>query len=208
MDIVDRITCLANGNLTVHADINAVRADASLVSIYQTRIHIGDLNDNLPTFDQPRWSRSLKEALYRKGRRIDLPKARDNDISPKNSQVHYRLEPYTEDVRNTFGPFKLEVNPTGKPSLLLLEDLDAELYSEYRLILFAYSPIPTDGPLDSEARLELDIQVLDMNDNEPRFSKDIYKVSVSEDTPVGSVIFQVSISQHFSIGISSTYSFI
>ncbi|THD28479.1 Protocadherin gamma-B5 [Fasciola hepatica] len=190
-DIVDRVTCSPDGNLTVHADINALRPDASLLSIFQTRIHIRDLNDNSPTFDPPRWYRSLKEALYQKGRRLDLPKARDDDISPRNNQINYRLEPYTEDVRNTFGPFRLEVSPMGQPSLVLVEDLDAELHSEYHLVLFAYSPVPMDGAPDTEANLKLDIEVIDMNDNEPRFSKELYKVSVSEDTAVGSVIFQL-----------------
>ncbi|VDP65457.1 unnamed protein product [Echinostoma caproni] len=200
--ILDRVSCPQNGSLTVHVDINMVRADASLVSIFRTIIHVKDLNDNAPYFDQPRWHRRLKEALYRKGRRLDLPKAQDNDVTLPNRQIRYRLEPSVKEVSNSFGPFRLEISPTGQPGLVLMEDLDAELYSAYHLILVAYGPLELDrdrtvntgwsDSSQSEARLEIYIEVIDMNDNEPRFARTNYNISVSEDTPVGSIIYQLT----------------
>ncbi|VDN36522.1 unnamed protein product, partial [Dibothriocephalus latus] len=60
--------------MTVHLDVNAIQADGSLRAVFKVSVNILDLDDNQPQFDQPVWQRQLKEALYRQGRRIDLPK--------------------------------------------------------------------------------------------------------------------------------------
>ncbi|RTG87253.1 uncharacterized protein DC041_0007224 [Schistosoma bovis] len=201
--VVDQIKCNSSGDLTVHFDVNAVQIDGSLRAVHHIIVRIHDLNDNGPKFDQIRWHKRLKEALYRAGRRIDLPKARDIDILAEHSRINYRLESWHNDGSSSIipfkSPFKLEVSNSGQPGLILTEDLDAEMETRHRFVLVAYSPNVIDSKnalngqtISRESRLEIDIEVADMNDNEPRFSFTVYNISVAENTSVGTVIYEVS----------------
>lgn len=201
--VVDQIKCNSSGDLTVHFDVNAVQIDGSLRAVHHIIVRIHDLNDNGPKFDQIRWHKRLKEALYRAGRRIDLPKARDTDILAEHSRINYRLESWHNDGSSSIipfkSPFKLEVSNSGQPGLILTEDLDAEMETRHRFVLVAYSPNVIDSKnalngqtISRESRLEIDIEVADMNDNEPRFSFTVYNISVAENTSVGTVIYEVS----------------
>ena len=69
------------------------------------------------------------------------------------------------------------------------------------MTLVAYNP-PKDPHLHNmyqadpilerrESHLQIEIFVIDMNDNEPHFDRSSYNVTVPEDTPPGSTIFQV-----------------
>ncbi|CAL8102036.1 unnamed protein product [Calicophoron daubneyi] len=213
---LDRISCSPNDQVSIHLDISAVMPDASLHAVHRALIRVHDVNDNWPKFDQVRWHRRLREALYRKGRRLELPKARDVDLLSENSRIYYRLESMEKVASsgpNLQGiPFRLDVSPSGQPGLILTEDLDAETKERYRFTLVAHSSAPPWTPGTSswssdedkrkhftpsnsqrtESRLEIDIEVIDMNDNEPAFSASSYNVSVTEDTPPGTVIFRIA----------------
>ena len=68
--------------------------------------------------------------------------------------------------------------------LLLKDKLDRESQSEYRMQLFAM-----DGDRDAmTGSATVNVQVIDVNDNRPRFSKPLYEVLVTENTPPGTVI--------------------
>ncbi|CAH8830995.1 unnamed protein product [Trichobilharzia szidati] len=199
---VDQIKCNSSGDLTVQLDVNAIQADGSLRSVHHITIRIHDLNDNGPKFEQIRWHKRLKEALYRAGRKIDLPRARDIDLLAEHRRMNYRLDPLHEEGHNSINPakspFKLEISNLGQPRLVLTEDLDAEVETRHRFVLVAYSPNPVvsrntlNNPIiPKESYLEIDIEVTDMNDNEPRFSSPVYNVSVAENASVGSVIFEL-----------------
>lgn len=214
--IVDRLTCSQDGHLIARVDVNALLSDASLLVAHQVTIHIHDLNDNGPKFDQLRWHRRLKEILYRKGRRLELPKAHDADLLAEHRRILYRLQTMnnTELIDTSKVPFRLELSPNGQPILVLTDDLDAETARRHRFVLVAYSPSPirltstsfaqkipsvptmtklsSIGSSMSEARLEVDIEVADMNDNEPRFDSPSFNASVQEDAPFDTVIYQVS----------------
>ncbi|CAL8102042.1 unnamed protein product [Calicophoron daubneyi] len=212
---LDRISCSSDGQVTIQLDINAVMPDASLRALHRASIRVHDVNDNWPKFEQVRWHKRLKEALYRKGRRLELPKARDADLLAEHSRIRYRLEPMessnTSELEPPGIPFLLDVSKSGQPGLILTQDLDAETKERHRFVLVAYSPTPLWTPSASswraedrtrkystisdsqraESRMEIDIEVADMNDNEPKFSSSSYNVSVAEDTPPGTVIFRL-----------------
>lgn len=57
-----------------------------------------------------------------------------------------------------------------------------------------FNVIVSDGELNSTATVE--IEVLDVNDNSPRFSQPIVEVTVKENLPVGSNVVQVKASDH------------
>ena len=59
--------------------------------------------------------------------------------------------------------------------------LDRETKSQYTLTVVA-----TDGVQSSSCIVQLNIE--DVNDNDPRFSKSFYSFDVSEDTPIGTTL--------------------
>ncbi len=84
---------------------------------------------------------------------------------------------------------------------MLLKDLDAETQDSFNMTLIAYNELLPHGPFNQgiypptqhESRLRIEIFVVDTNDNEPNFDSDVYNVTVPEDTPPGTVIFEVSV---------------
>ncbi|OON23864.1 hypothetical protein X801_00234 [Opisthorchis viverrini] len=211
-EFTDQVTCSQNGAVTVHLDVNAIMSDSSLRAVHRISVRVQDLNDNGPKFSQVRWHRRLKEVLYRKGRRLDLPKASDADLLDEYSRIQYRLEPISNSTTKSNKldiPFRLEVTPSGQPGLVLTEDLDAETNARHEFVLVAYSSAPvwnpspsgkwsglergkmaSQVPIPTEDRLYIEIEVADMNDNEPRFDSPSYKVSIAEDTPPGTMIYK------------------
>ncbi|TGZ44691.1 hypothetical protein CRM22_011201 [Opisthorchis felineus] len=212
-EFTDQVTCSQSGAVSVHLDVNAIMSDSSLRAVHRISVRVQDLNDNGPKFSQVRWHRRLKEVLYRKGRRLDLPKASDADLLDEYSRIQYRLEPISNSTTKSSKleiPFRLEVTPSGQPGLVLTEDLDAETNARHEFVLVAYSSAPvwnpsTSGkwsglergkmasqvPIPTEDRLYIEIEVADMNDNEPRFDSPSYKVSIAEDTPPGTMIYKL-----------------
>ena len=73
--------------------------------------------------------------------------------------------------------------------LVLHDKLNREMVSEHRMRLFAI-----DGGFEvaKTGSTTLIINVLDVNDNRPKFSSNAYDVTVVENTPPGTVILQVS----------------
>lgn len=70
----------------------------------------------------------------------------------------------------------------------MADDLDFEVCKDYYLTIEAWdngSP-----PLSSATMVT--IELMDVNDNAPAFSQDIYNVLVNEDAPVGQTITKVS----------------
>ncbi|VEL35846.1 unnamed protein product [Protopolystoma xenopodis] len=131
-----------------------------------------------------------------------------------NSRPNTRI--YPNSAPET--PFQLRLDETGRPLLRLIYRLDAELVAMHRLVLVALpatasspananavslGPRPSRSPShpgardDQEARLLVEIEVLDSNDNEPHFDQPVYNVSVPESEPVGSIIYRVSWPAHY-----------
>lgn len=72
----------------------------------------------------------------------------------------------------------------------MADDLDFEVCKDYYLTIEAW-----DGgnpPLSSATVVTIDL--MDVNDNAPTFSQDIYNVLVSEDASVGQMVTRVTIS--------------
>ena len=73
--------------------------------------------------------------------------------------------------------------------LVLKEKLDREIKDQYQLKLIAYDG----GSTPSIGSCIVIVNVLDSNDNKPRFSSQQYEVSVVENVPIGAVILQVNL---------------
>lgn len=79
----------------------------------------------------------------------------------------------------------------------MADDLDFEVCKDYYLTLEAW-----DGgnpPLSSATVVT--IELMDINDNAPTFSQDIYNVLVSEDASVGQTVTRVTINSYPAFGL-------
>ncbi|KAF7262498.1 hypothetical protein EG68_00238 [Paragonimus skrjabini miyazakii] len=209
-----QINCSTDGRIAVHLNVNSITSDTSLLAIYRVTVQIHDVDDNEPVFEQTRLHIRLKEVFYRKDRRLDIPCATDADLLDEHRRIGYYLATVDGQVqtlnRTVTFPFRLEVNSNGQPQLVLTSDLDAEIEVHYRFVVTAYSlSSRANGKLPKETwptsqkvtsveiarpgnQLLIDIEVEDVNDNEPKFEVLCCTVNVSETTKTGTTIYQLN----------------
>ncbi|XP_032885696.1 protocadherin gamma-C5-like [Amblyraja radiata] len=149
--------------------------------VYRGELEILDVNDNSPTFGDGSIALQISEATA-PGVRFRLARAEDPDIGI-NTVVAYTIS-FTEY-------FSIKTRRTESdvliPELLLDKPLDRELQSSFQLLLTA-----TDGGTPQRTgTAQILVTVFDINDNAPVFDRDIYKVSVSEDAPHGTLVMKV-----------------
>uniref|UniRef100_A0A8C6T5Q1 Cadherin domain-containing protein n=1 Tax=Neogobius melanostomus TaxID=47308 RepID=A0A8C6T5Q1_9GOBI len=87
-------------------------------------------------------------------------------------------------------PFKLKLNYKNYYSLIVDGQLDRETISQYNVTI-----VSTDEgtpPLSSSSLIS--VQISDVNDNAPQFSEPVLGVYVKENTPIGSTIYTVTVS--------------
>ncbi|XP_074530017.1 protocadherin alpha-8-like isoform X4 [Halichoeres trimaculatus] len=147
------------------------------LKLYRLDITITDTNDNAPVFSEALQSLDVAENTL-PGVKFGLIEATDLDVG-KNDVSTYRLS------KNDY--FSLE-NHKGEESvsavLVLQKSLDREKDSVLKLTLTAVDG----GSPARSGTSNIIINVLDINDNHPVFSKSLYKVKVSENLPIGSTV--------------------
>ncbi|VDP72480.1 unnamed protein product [Schistosoma mattheei] len=188
---------------TYYAQLNIyvnIWTNYQLICIVNIEITVTDIDDNQPKFpstvSRP-YQLKLKEVIYRIGKYVELPKAIDKDIQPHHAEIVYRLDSHPNDKSNALETFRLVVRNDSRLVLVLQKDLDYEYVKEYKFYLVCSSPYMIgDQHLDImniEDRLEIFIEVLNINDIEPTFSQAVYEIQVKENIPVNSTIYEVSI---------------
>ncbi|XP_058704851.1 protocadherin alpha-2-like isoform X3 [Poecile atricapillus] len=151
--------------------------------VFHVELEVTDINDNAPVFPAASRNLSIAELTTLPGTRFPLEGASDADIGA-NAQLTYTLSPSEH--------FSLEVKSKdeNKISILLVlaKSLDRETIPVHRLVLTA-----SDGGRPSlTGTMELVITVLDANDNAPQFNQSVYKVQLPENTPPGTLFFQLT----------------
>ncbi|XP_038518769.1 cadherin-23 isoform X1 [Canis lupus familiaris] len=160
-------------NFTVRASDNGSPPRAAEIPVY---LEIVDVNDNNPIFDQP----SYQEAVFEDvpvGTVILTVTASDAD-SGNFALIEYSLGD---------GEGKFAINPTTG-DIYVLSSLDREKKDHYILTALA-----KDNPGDiasnrRENSVQVVIQVLDVNDCRPQFSKPQFSTSVYENEPAGTSV--------------------
>ncbi|CAB1337120.1 unnamed protein product [Coregonus sp. 'balchen'] len=153
----------------------------SPLNLYRFEVNILDINDNSPSFRSPKTYLNVSEFAF-PGERFPLDSAYDADIGA-NSVKSYKL--------STNEHFSLDVQSGGEQSvsaeLVLQKALDREKQPVIQLTLTA-----VDGgkPPRSGTSLII-INVEDVNDNIPIFSKPLYKARIPENMPPGSSVIMV-----------------
>uniref|UniRef100_A0A8C2K0Q1 Protocadherin-16 n=1 Tax=Cyprinus carpio TaxID=7962 RepID=A0A8C2K0Q1_CYPCA len=142
-------------------------------------IHVTDVNDNPPLFDQQAYKQTISEVVY-PGSFVLQVTARDKDQGP-NGDIRYSILPDKKTHASWF-----TIDPiTGIITTANKLDYETDPKPSTKVVA-------TDGgrpPLSSTALVERDLQ--DSNDNEPVFESSFYNVSIKENTSAGTCFLEV-----------------
>nr|XP_054593295.1 protocadherin alpha-8-like [Nothobranchius furzeri] len=152
------------------------------LEIHYVAVEILDINDHSPVFPEKEKRLEIYESAL-PGARFQLQAARDPDVGQFSIQ-QYRLSQNDH--------FRVEVKDRGEdrkvPFLVMQKQLDKETAGQHKLRLTALDG----GKPARTGEIEIIVDVLDVNDNSPVFTKDIYSANVKENVPVGTVVIQVN----------------
>ncbi|XP_018410363.1 PREDICTED: protocadherin gamma-B2-like [Nanorana parkeri] len=150
--------------------------------LYTVKVDIQDVNDNAPSFSKDVFDILISESAL-PGVRLSLGHAQDPDIGSNSVQR------YTIDENMFFSLGEITASDGIKyPELILEKPLDREKKIIYSLTLTA-----SDGGQPSKTgTAHINVKVLDVNDNFPKFDKDTYEIHLKENTPIGFVVFQLN----------------
>ncbi|XP_031647180.1 protocadherin alpha-8-like [Oncorhynchus kisutch] len=171
-EVCDRITvCLINLKTVLENPLE----------IHYFAVEVLDVNDHSPSFPEKDKRLEMFESAL-PGARFQLQAARDPDSGPYSVQ-QYKLKNNDH--------FSIEVKDRGEdrkmPILILQKQLDRESAKNHRLLLTAIDG----GKPARSGTIEIIVEVLDVNDNSPVFTKDVYSVMLGENSPVGATVIQV-----------------
>ncbi|NXN13664.1 PCDBG protein, partial [Indicator maculatus] len=175
---LDRETT-AEYNISIRATDWGPRRLSSRESLW---VQVLDVNDNFPLFPEKEMVLEILETVSA-GSRFPLESARDKDVGSNG------LQNYTLGSNSHFSLAQGTNKDGAKYAELVVErQLDREEQRQIKLLLTA-----TDGgspPKSGTAQVR--IVVLDANDNTPRFSREVYEVSLAENSPPGQLVVRVA----------------
>ena len=149
-----------------------VQKDDITTKVLEVKIIINDINDHQPEFPEKQISIEFDEGTKETK---SIPNAIDKDVGKKNSMIYYQLK------ENKNEPFILIVskNPDGtdKLEISLKDKLDREIKDSYLIQVIAKDG----GSPSKESILDVHISVIDVNDNAPVFSKNVYNVTIKNE---------------------------
>ncbi|XP_047196481.1 protocadherin alpha-6 isoform X14 [Hippoglossus stenolepis] len=152
------------------------------LEVHYVGVEVLDINDHSPSFPETETTLEISESVL-PGVRIQLKASRDPDSGHFTVQ-HYKLT----DNDN----FRLEVKDKGDdgkiPILVIQKSLDRETAGSHSLLLTALDG----GKPPKSGEMNILVNVLDVNDNAPVFTKDVYSVMLNENVPVGTTVIQVN----------------
>uniref|UniRef100_A0A3B5KN63 Protocadherin 7b n=1 Tax=Xiphophorus couchianus TaxID=32473 RepID=A0A3B5KN63_9TELE len=190
-------------------EVSVIGPAQSWVDLFEGKVIILDINDNTPSFPSPVLTLSVEEnrpigTLYL------LPTATDRDFG-RNGIERYELiqdngensrrlgssgDSYSgkrrfEEGASRSSVFELQVADTSdgekQPQLIIKGALDREQRDSYELTLRVRDG--GDPPRSSQAILR--VMITDVNDNNPRFEKNVYEADLPENSSPGAPILQL-----------------
>ncbi|XP_068508346.1 protocadherin alpha-8-like [Syngnathus scovelli] len=152
------------------------------LEVHYVGVEVLDVNDHSPSFPEEETKLDISESVL-PGARFQLPASKDGDTGQFSVQ-QYKLSDNDH--------FRLEVKDKGKdgkiPILVVKKSLDSETTGYHSLILTAVDG----GKPPKTGEMNISINVLDVNDNAPIFSKDVYSVMLNENAPIGTAVIKVN----------------
>ncbi|XP_028316137.1 protocadherin alpha-8-like [Gouania willdenowi] len=152
------------------------------LEVHYIEVEVVDINDHSPEFPEKEKLLEISESAL-PGARFQLKPARDPDSG------HFSVQQYKLSQNEHF---RLEVKDKGDdgkiPIIILQKPLDRETSKSHYFILTANDG----GKPPKSGSMNIEVKVLDINDNAPFFSKDIYSVTLKENAPIGTTVLQVN----------------
>jgi len=152
------------------------------LEVHYVEVEITDVNDHAPVFADKDVLLEIAESTL-PGEDIQLQEAQDPDAGV-NSVRFYKLS------QNEY--FELELRENGGekkiPILKLRKLLDRERQVTHSLILTAVDG----GNPPRSGIIVVNVTVLDDNDNRPKFSQELYSVTLQENSPVGTLVIKLN----------------
>ncbi|CAG5122525.1 unnamed protein product, partial [Candidula unifasciata] len=158
------------------ATLNITATDggaARKFSSMAVKIRIEDVNDHTPIFTGSHWELFLFESQP-VNEVLKVVSATDADKG-QNGELTYRITRGNEDKR--FGIF-----PDG--SLFVAHELDREKKDMYFLTIV----VKDGGSEPRSSSVNITVYVLDENDNQPKFLKELYEFSIKENRKVNTFV--------------------
>nr|XP_019594566.1 PREDICTED: protocadherin beta-16-like [Rhinolophus sinicus] len=154
------------------------------LEIFQAELRVKDINDHSPVFTEREMIVKIPENSPL-GISFPLSNALDLDVGSNNVQ-NYRISPNPH-----FQVLTHNLSDGRKyPELVLDKELDREEEPEIALTLTALDG----GSPPRYGSAQVRIEVVDINDNAPKFGQPLYKVHIAENSPIGSLVVTVSAS--------------
>ncbi|XP_045898721.1 protocadherin alpha-8-like, partial [Micropterus dolomieu] len=151
------------------------------LEIHYVIVEITDVNDHSPAFPEREQRFEIGEQTL-PGRRFQLHTARDPDAGI-NSIRTYTL------TSNEHFEVNIRESDAGKiPFLVLKKSLDREQKDKHTLLVTAVDG----GKPQRSGTLNVSIIVLDSNDNRPMFSQEVYQITIQENVPIDTSVFQMN----------------
>ena len=150
----------------------------SLRSNLTLNVEVQDVNDNRPTFDKEEYSVNVLESLPVNSQFLQV-NAVDLDTG-NNARLTYRVK--EDSLADLFGIFP------NSGSLYLKKNLDRELKDRYSMTVVAID----NGLPQGSAAVTVNVFVMDANDNDPLFMRDVYQFTIEENLDKGSLVGVVS----------------
>ncbi|XP_060743338.1 protocadherin gamma-C3-like [Tachysurus vachellii] len=152
------------------------------LEIHYVIVEIIDVNDHAPGFTEKETLLEIWESAL-PGTRFQLQPANDPD-SGSNSIQMYKLSQNDH--------FRLEVKDRGEggkiPFLVIQKPIDREVMQYMKMLLTAVDG----GRPPKSGTMDIAVRVLDVNDNMPVFTKEVYFAQLHENAPLGTTVIRVN----------------
>ncbi|XP_029703590.1 protocadherin beta-16-like isoform X4 [Takifugu rubripes] len=152
------------------------------MELFRITIEITDINDNAPSFASNEKLIEISESAVT-GSKFVLEKALDADIGTNGLQS-YSLKP----TDNFALKYENQADGGKKVEMVLQKPLDREHREQIIMFLSALDG----GQPRMSGTMQITVNVLDVNDNAPVFTKSVYKATITENSPKGTSILTVS----------------
>ncbi|XP_033923148.1 protocadherin beta-15-like [Melopsittacus undulatus] len=155
---------------------------ANPVQFFRVEVAVEDINDHAPVFPEERVILKIPETSNL-GSRFPLEGAQDPDVGSNSIQT-YSIDPENKYFSVAFGS---QIKAKKYVELVLKKPLDREEQAEMDFNLIAVDG----GSPPKSGTTQIHVVVIDVNDNAPIFSQDLYVGQVLENTSEGSVVLRV-----------------
>ncbi|KAM8848076.1 uncharacterized protein ACB058_011860 [Synchiropus picturatus] len=154
------------------------------MEFYSVTVQITDINDNEPAFEKPEVEFKISESA-KLGAKFVLEKAVDHDEGI-NDIKNYEIKPSDNFALKVVN----DADGNKNVEMVLQKPLDREKQEQISLVLTAVDG----GEPQMTGTMMIQITVLDANDNAPVFTQRVYKATITENSPKGTVVSVVTAS--------------